>query len=55
MAVGLQPGLSIQGWVCGHNAVLGSERDGRELVMDRITDAEIAREIAGAVRERTGG
>ncbi len=53
--VGLEPGLAVQGWADGHNAVLRFERDGRELVVDRIADAEIAREIAGVVRERTGG
>ncbi len=51
----LEPGLAVQGWADGHNAVLRFERDGRELVADRIADAEIAREIAGVVRERTRG
>ncbi len=52
--VGLGPGLAVQGWADGHNAVLRFERDGKELVVDRIADAEIAREIAGTVRERSG-
>ena len=53
--VGLELGLTVQGWADGRNAVLRFERDGVELVVDRIADAEIARDIAGMVRERAGG
>ena len=53
--VALEPGLTVQGWADGRNAVLRFERDAVELVVDRIADAEVAREIAGVVRERTGG
>lgn len=53
--VALEGGLSVQGWHDGRHAVLRFARAGVEIVVDRISDAEIARQIATVVRERSGG
>ncbi|MEO0495503.1 MAG: hypothetical protein AAF081_19015, partial [Actinomycetota bacterium] len=53
--VGLEPGLTVQGWQDERAAALVFGRDGHELVIDRIADRQVAQEIATEVRRRAGG
>ena len=53
--VGLEPGLSVQGWQDDRSAALVFARDGHELVVDRITDRVVAQELAAEVRRRSEG
>ena len=53
--VGLEPGLTVQGWQDGGSAALVFSRDGHDLIVDQIGDLAIAQELAGQVRARVGG
>lgn len=53
--VGLEPGLTVQGWQDERHAAMKLRRDGHDLVIDRIADRAIAQEIAAAIRSRAGG
>jgi len=55
LPVGLEPGLTVQGWQDERYAALVFTRDGHELVVDRIGDRAMAQEIAAGVRSRVGG
>ena len=53
--VGLEAGLTVQGWQDERAAALVFGRDGHELVIDQIVDREVAQQIAGEVRRRSEG
>lgn len=55
LPVGLEPGLTVQGWQDERHAALVFTRDGHELVVDQIGDRAMAQEIAVGVRARVGG
>ncbi len=55
MPVGLEPGLTVQGWQDGGSAALVFARDGHELVVDRIGDLGGRQEITKKIRTRAGG
>ena len=55
LPVGLEPGLTVQGWQDERHAALVFTRDGHELVVDQIGDPPMAQEIAVGVRARVGG
>ena len=55
LPVGLEPGLVVQGWQDERHAALVFTRDGRDLVIDKISDSALAQEIAVGVRGRAGG
>ena len=52
--IGLEPGLSVQGWQDERRAALVFGRDGQELVVDRIADRGIAQQLAASIRARVG-
>lgn len=52
VTIGLEPGLGVQGWQDGQAAALVFERNGHELVVDRIIDRDLARELTTEVRRR---
>ena len=55
LPIGLEPGLTVQGWQDERHAALVFTRDGHELVVDQIGDRAMAQEIAVGVRARVGG
>ena len=55
LPVGLEPGLTVQGWQDERHAALVFTRDGHELVVDQIGDRAMAQEIAAGVRSKVGG
>ncbi len=55
VSVGLEAGLTVQGWQDDRAAALVFARDGHELVVDRITDRTVAQELAAEVRRRAEG
>jgi len=52
--VGLEPGLTVQGWQDGGSAAIVLGRDGHEIVIDRISDLDLVQEIVGEIRSRSG-
>ena len=52
--IGLEPGLSVQGWQDDRRAALVFARDGHEIVVDRIADRGIAQQVAASIRARVG-
>jgi len=55
MPVSLEPGLTVRGWQDERTAALVFERDGAELVIDRIGDREVVQDLVGRVRARVDG
>jgi hypothetical protein len=55
LPVGLEPGMTVQGWQDERHAALLFSRDGHDLVVDQIADRALAQEIAAGVRARVGG
>lgn len=55
LPIGLEPGLTVQGWSDERRAALVFTRDGHELVVDQIADPALAQEIASGVRSRVDG
>ena len=53
--VGLEAGLTVQGWQDERAAALVFGRDGHELVIDQIVDRDVAQQIAAEVRRRSEG
>jgi hypothetical protein len=53
--VAVDPQLDVQGWQDDRTASLTLVFQGRSLVLDQIADRELAVEMAGRIRYRTGG
>lgn len=53
--VGLEPGLTVHGWQDERTAALVFDRDGAELVVDKIGDREVVQDLVARVRARVGG
>jgi hypothetical protein len=53
--VDLEPGLTVQGWQDERTAALVFERDGAELVVDKIGDRELVQDLVSRVRARVDG
>lgn len=53
-SMAVDPGLAVQGWQDSRTASLTFVAAGRQLVLEQITDKQLAVEVAGRIRARNG-